>query len=108
MKKSYTDYLNELSGNRMDVLEELISEKFFEFKRFYQMISEHSSDIAHVSYRFQEERTDNSLNVDITINPDVDADEFINIVQECLLDDYNIYMDHDGQVIYCSIAVKYD
>ena len=107
MKKSYTDYLNELSGNRMDILEELISEKFLEFKGFYRIVSEHSSDIAHVSYRFHEDDTD-SLDVDITVNPSVDVSEFIEIIKTDLNDNYRINMDHDGKVIYCSIELRYD
>lgn len=100
MKRTYTDYLNELSGNRMDVLEELITKKYRKFRKFYKIVSKHSSDIAHVSYRFSQ---DSSLDIDITVNPGIDIDEFINDISVEADEKYLVNVGIDTRVIYFSI-----
>lgn len=102
MKKTYTDYLNELSGNRMDILEKLISHDYKKFKKFYKIVSKLSHDIAHVSYRFSEDDSD-SLDIDITVNPSVDVNKFIEEVEEAADDKYYITADAASKVIYFSI-----
>lgn len=102
MKKTYTDYLNELSGNRMDILEKLISHDYKKFKKFYKIVSKLSHDIAHVSYRFSEDDSD-SLDIDITVNPSVDVKRFIEEVEEAADDKYFIKADAASKVIYFSI-----
>lgn len=102
MKKTYTDYLNELSGNRMDILEDLISRNYKKFKKFYKIVSKHSHDIAHVSYRFSEEDSD-SLDIDITVNPSVDVDKFIKRITEAADEKYIVRVEADTRVIFFSI-----
>lgn len=102
MERTYTQYLNELSGNRMDILEEIVRQKFRKFKKLYKILSKRSSDIAHISYRFSE--TDDSLDVDITVNPSVDVDEFIVSIHSENDDRYMISVESDSRVIYMSVV----
>lgn len=101
MKQSYTDYLNELSGNRMDILEELISTKYKKFRKFYKIMSKCSKDIAHIAYRFSD---DDSLDIDITINPDVDIDKFVKKMNKEASEKYLIDISSETKVIYMSIT----
>lgn len=97
MKRSYTEYLNELSGNRIEILEELISNKFIEFKKFYKCISKQSDNIAHISYRFSSE---DSLDLSITLDKGIDVNKFIDKISS---KDYDIDIVVDGRVLYCTI-----
>lgn len=101
MKQSYIDYFNELTGNRMDVLEKLITTKYKKFKKFYKIVSKHSDDIAHISYRFSE---DNSLDVDITVNPNCDINRFADSIQFDAETKYNIETYIDTRVVYVSLS----
>lgn len=101
MKQSYTDYLNELSGNRMDILEELITKKYKKFRKFYKIVSKYSSDIAHISYRFSEE---DSLDIDITVNSNVDIDKFLHHIDEETEGKYSLEICVDTRVLYMSIT----
>ena len=100
MKQSYTDYLNELSGNRMDILEELISTKYKKFRKFYKIMSRYSKDIAHIAYRFSD---NDSLDIDITINPDVNLDKFVKKINNEAGETYQIDISSETKVIYMSI-----
>jgi hypothetical protein len=100
VKKTYTEYLNELSGNRMDVLERLISTQYKKFKKFYKIVSGYSSDIAHISYRFS---TIDSLDVEITVNPDIDADLFAGTISSDADEKYDVDIYVDTKVVYISI-----
>lgn len=103
MEKTYTQYLNELSGNRMDVLEEIISKKFKKFKKMYKILSRRSSDIAHISYRFSE--SEDSLDVDITVNPDIDVDDFISSISTETEDNYILQAESESRMAYLSIIL---
>lgn len=106
MEKSYTNYLNELSGNRMEILEEIITKKYKKFKKLYKILSNLSSDIAHISYRFSDD--ENSLSVDITVNQSIDVYDFVKQIYDENHDRYDIVTDHDGKVIYLSIQLQED
>lgn len=104
MKRTYTDYLNGLSGNRMDILEELISsKKYKKFKKFYKIVSKRSSDIAYISYLFSES---DSLEVEITVKPDVIIDDFIDEISNGADDMYDVDISYQTKVIYMSISSK--
>lgn len=104
MKKTYTDYLNGLSGNRMDIFEELISsKKYKKFRKFYKIVSKRSSDIAYISYLFSES---DSLEVEITVNPDVKASEFIEDISKEIDDRYDVDISYQTKVVFISISSK--
>ena len=106
MERTYTQYLNELSGNRMDILEEIVGQKFKKFKKMYKILSKRSSDIAHISYRFSESA--DSLDVDITVSQDVDVNEFIGSIHEENNGRYMIEAGSDSRVIYMSVILDED
>lgn len=103
MKKTYTDYLNGLSGNRMDILEELIGRKYKKFRKFYKLVSKRSSDISFVSYLFSES---DSLEIEITVNPNVDSSEFVKDISKNIDDKYDIEISYQTKVIFISISLK--
>ena len=106
MERTYTQYLNELSGNRMDILEEIVGRKFKKFKKMYKILSKRSSDIAHISYRFSESA--DSLDVDITVCPSIDVQEFMDRIHEENDGRYVIEAGSDSRVIYMSVILDED
>lgn len=103
MKKSYVCYLNELSGNRMDVLEEIITTKFHQFRKFYKSVANYSSDIAHISYRFSH---DDSLDIDITVDPEVNPKEFAAKICDDTDKKYFIGVKTDKHAVMMSITPR--
>lgn len=101
MKQSYTDYLDELCGNRMDVLETLITSQYRKFKKFYKIMKKHSSEIAHMAYRIEPDS--DSLSVDITVMQNIDPYVFMTEIESSSSDNYVISSDVDSKVIYFSI-----
>ena len=57
MKASLSEYIKELSGNELFVLEEIISKKYRKFMSFFNLICEYSEDIEKMKYNF----TDNNI-----------------------------------------------
>ena len=101
MKQSYTDYLDELCGNRMDILETLVTSKYRKFKKFYNIMKKHSPEIAHMAYRLEPD--EDSLSVEITVVPKVDPYVFMTEVEASSSDKYDISSDVDRKVIYFTI-----
>lgn len=102
MKQSYTSYLNVLSGTRLDVLENLVTNKYTKFRKFYKIVSKFSGDIAHMCYKFSEDS--DSLDIDITVDPSIDPEDFIDEIKESCDDKYDISCLIDTKVVCMSIS----
>lgn len=50
MKKRMNEYINDLCGTDMDVLQDIVTTKYKQFKAFYRAVESVSDDIDHVSY----------------------------------------------------------
>ena len=55
MKASLSEYMKELSGNELSILEEVISKKYRKFINFFNLVSEYSEDIVSLKYNFTTE-----------------------------------------------------
>lgn len=62
MKASLSEYMKELSGNELSILEEVISKKYRKFMNFFNLIREYSEDISSLKYNFTEK---NILDIDL-------------------------------------------
>lgn len=62
MKKEITHYLEELSGNDIETLGNIISNQYKKFLSFYRAVSEYSSDMESIEYIFE---CNEELNVNI-------------------------------------------
>nr|DAJ77551.1 MAG TPA: hypothetical protein [Caudoviricetes sp.] len=101
MRQRCTDYLNELSGDRFDILEDLIINKYRHFRKFYKFISCYTDDISHILYQFNSKE---SLDIVIEIKPDVDNNKFIDTIIDSN-SDYNIFVKACDEGIKMSINV---
>lgn len=101
MKQRCTDYLNKLSGDRFDILEELIINKYRHFRKFYKFIRYYSESISNLLYQFNNKE---SLDIVIEVDNDIDTKDFIDkIMKENKDYDITVELCHEG--IHISINV---
>lgn len=55
MQKSLTDCAAFLSGSNIDILEEIISNKYRKFIKFFKLIEDYADDITALEYEFTDE-----------------------------------------------------
>jgi hypothetical protein len=105
MKQSYTSYLNVLSGTRLNVLENLVTNKYTKFRKFYKIVSKFSGDIAHMCYKFSEDS--DSLDIDITVDPSIDPEDFIDEIKVLGLNSTTATITVDSILNYISTSTDY-
>lgn len=102
MKKSMPEYLSALSDNNFEVLEEIIDEKFNEFRQLYWLISDYSDYITSLSYK---ERKNDSLKVDLTLTK-LKIDKVMQQLSEAVQDDARVLIRNEKKVIHIEIRKK--
>lgn len=68
MKESLTDYATELSGDSIEILEDIIENKFLKFKKFFDFVRPYTDDIKKLEYTFCEK---DLLSVEVTFKKKV-------------------------------------
>lgn len=54
MKASLSEYMKEISGNELSILEEIISKKYRKFMNFFSLVKDYSDEIVSIKYNFTE------------------------------------------------------
>ena len=72
MKKDMTDYINGMTENNLDTLEQIISLQYKKFMKFYKIVEPYSSSIEKVKYQFESPL---SLDVFLILDSKKDAKE---------------------------------
>ena len=93
-------YISMLSGNRLDILETIISKKYRKFLDFYWAVDALSDDIAHVSYRISPE---SSVDIDIILEKGVKTSKFISQIKERIGDSYEYSISYEKRNVFFSI-----
>jgi len=70
MKASLNTYISNLSDNKLDILKEIILNKYKKFIKFYWLIKPYSDDIINMKYNFSDQ---NTLDTEVTFNKNIDT-----------------------------------
>lgn len=79
MKKRMNEYINDLCGTDMGILQDIVTTKYKQFKTFYRVVEGVSDDIDHVSYGIT---NDDILSVKLYLVDGVDVNNVANIIKE--------------------------
>ncbi len=72
MEKRMNIYINELCGTDMEILQDIVTTKYKQFKSFYRAVESVSDDIDHVSYGITNDDV-LSVKLYLTSGSDIDA-----------------------------------
>lgn len=100
MKKSMPDYINELSGDDFDILEEIFINKYQKFIQLYWMISQFNDNISHLKYN---ESDTKELNIEFKVS-DIKPDKVLKELELEFGDCDNISIWVDKKNIHISIT----
>lgn len=89
MKASLTEYIKQLSGNELSILEEIISKKYRKFINFFSLVQDISDDIISLKYNFTD---DSTLDIELGLKKSVSKDMKDDIFKELELSGYKIEM----------------
>lgn len=78
MKESLTDYLTQVSGDDISILEDIISNKYLKFKKFFELLRPNTKNIKKFEYTFCEADV---LNVNVTFKKKVSLDDKKELIE---------------------------
>lgn len=79
MKKQMNVYINDLCGTDMDILQDIVTTKYKQFKAFYRAVEDVSEYIDHVSYGIT---NDDVLSVKLYLADGVETEEIAETIKE--------------------------
>lgn len=79
MKKQMNVYINDLCGTDMDILKDIVTTKYKQFKAFYRAVEDVSDDIDHVSYGIT---NDDVLSVKLYLADGVEVNSIADAIKE--------------------------
>ena len=102
MKKTMTDYVNALSDQDFEILEDIFENKFLKFRMVYDIISGYSEYISNLKYKKTKKEI---LKIEVTINTkniDDIMSEIISYISENDID--NVLICNEGNVVKIEIS----
>lgn len=81
MKKRMNEYINELCGTDMELLQDIVTTKYKQFKTFYRAVENVSDDIDRMSYGIT---NDDVLSVKLYLADGVDATRVAEEIKEII------------------------
>jgi hypothetical protein len=100
MKKNIPAYLNTLSDDSFEILEEIFSHKYSKFLYLYWLIRDYSDSISSFQYK---ESDNNVLKIDIVIEKKKPTTVMKEISSNAS-DDKNLLLYNDGKTIHIEIT----
>lgn len=100
MKKSLTDYASALAESDFKILEEIIDKKYRKFVRSFQLIKDHSSEIAKIKY---DESDSDTLSIAVEFTKTVKLDDKSDLIKEMESTGYAINYKITGKKIKLTI-----
>lgn len=84
MKKNIPTFINELSDNKFEVLEDIFENKFFKFRKLYWALCDYSEYITSLKYN---ETSSDTLSVKVKCIEDGNTKDVINEITSCINDE---------------------
>ena len=79
MNRRMNEYINELCGTDMDILQDIVTTKYKQFKTFYRAVENVSDDIDNMSYGIT---NDDVLSIKLYLADRVDVNEIASEIRE--------------------------
>lgn len=79
MKRRMNEYINELCGTDMEILQDIVTTKYKQFRTFYRAVENVSDDIDRMSYGIT---NDDVLSVKLYLADGADVNEIANTIKD--------------------------
>ena len=103
MKASLSEYMKQLSGNELSILEEVISKKYRKFMNFFNLVREYSNFIESLKYNFTDM---NSLDIELNMKNSKKCEIRKELIEELNLLGYEVESKTSGKKM--NLIIIYD
>lgn len=100
MKKTIPSFLNTLSDDDFDILEDIFINKYTKFTYIYWLIKDYASKISELTYR---ESDNTTLKIDMVIQK-LAPEKVMNDISERASDTKNLLLYNNGDVIHIEVT----
>lgn len=103
MNESLTDFVTELAGSDITVLEEIIDKKYLKFKKFFELMRGYKDDIKSLKYEFSDSE---KLDISIALKKKITLDDKKDLIEKWKEAGYQIKSEIKDQKMKLTIKYK--